>query len=584
MLAYLLLEGWPIAWHPFLRVSLAVSALVLAIVWWGWRATGRGVKTRPHRAPRWLDYATIGALALFVESLFLLFFAAVPEKAQAAAVDFGHFIHPERATGSSGGEGIGGESGNSELGEGESLVSGNWLWNEAGKRSLATRMKARPSNKPEVYLYPESVPEGRQLVLDRAYLRSFSLAKYEKSSWSPEAFKTVSHRAEDGVITFPAAERSGNEFSYEIYHQAHPAGRNFLIGMPGLRAAKLPYLREFLPQAYRLSPLPEGEKNYRYGLRSSVQNFDHLLTVENARTLELRPVQDADPVYLELPKEAAVRDTLLEAVASTRGNTVLTLHQIRKNLQERCAYSLEVTNPENRDPLENFLLHEQRGHCELFATAAALICRAAGIPSRVAYGWSGGYYFPSQNFFVFRGKEAHAWTEILLEGYGWVIFDATPSGEEEASTTLAKADETPPINPFQADQSSNPGEPMEVDTAAILRFLKWAAGLSLLAFLLFVFLRHGKRVENGEGDPFANLPESPGYLKRFRRACELRGFPMPVGRTLRQHLAELEAEGCQPEFSEDLLRYHYEMTYAKGEKRPAHEREILSRLKKWARA
>ena len=80
-----------------------------------------------------------------------------------------------------------------------------------------------------------------------------------------------------------------------------------------------------------------------------------------------------------------------------------------------------------------------------------------------------------------------------------------------------------------------------------------------------------------------SLPESPGYLRRFRRACEMRGVPMPVGRTLRQQLAHLQAEGCAPDFSEELLQYHYEMTYAKGEKRPAHERKMLARLKKWAR-
>ncbi len=583
VLAYLFLQGWPPAWHPVLRVCLAVSALVLALTWWGWCEPGKGVKTRPHRPPRWLDYATIGALALLAESLFLLFFATIPEKAEAAAVGFGEFLHPERVQNP---RGVAGADGSGENSAGNSLVSGNWLWNEAGRRPLQTRMKARPSNRPEVYLYPEDEITGRKLVTARTYLRSFSLAKYQDAAWSPKAFETRSLRAEKDLIDFPATERESPTYNYEVYHEQRPPGRNFLIGIPGLRSAKLSFLREFLPQSYRLPPLPEGEKFYRYTLSSAPKNFDHLLTVDNARTLDLRPVQDADPVYLDLPDEPAVRDAVLQAAANTRGNTVFTLHQIRKNLRARCTYSLDIRNPEGFDPLENFLLHEKRGHCELFATAAALICRASDIPARVAYGWSGGHYFPEQNFFVFRGKEAHAWTEILLEGYGWVIFDTTPTGTEEASPTVAPPGELPPENPFQSRSGAETpdGGTVVTDMASMARFLKWVAGISLLAFLLFIALRRRGDDEESDFPAAARLPDFPGYLKNFRRACQARGFPMPLGRTLRQQLTYLESEDCAPDFSDELLRYHYATTYASGKKQAARERKFRQSLKQWARA
>ena len=59
-------------------------------------------------------------------------------------------------------------------------------------------------------------------------------------------------------------------------------------------------------------------------------------------------------------------------------------------------------------------------------TATAMLTRAMGIPSRLAFGWSGGRYYEGPNFYVFRGREAHAWTEIYLQNHGWVIFDTTP--------------------------------------------------------------------------------------------------------------------------------------------------------------
>ena len=71
--------------------------------------------------------------------------------------------------------------------------------------------------------------------------------------------------------------------------------------------------------------------------------------------------------------------------------------------------------------MENFLFEEKRGHCEYFATAGALMARALGLPSRVAYGWAGGTWYDDAGLFVFRANEAHAWTEVWLENFGWVL-------------------------------------------------------------------------------------------------------------------------------------------------------------------
>ncbi|MFN7341808.1 MAG: transglutaminase-like domain-containing protein, partial [bacterium] len=102
------------------------------------------------------------------------------------------------------------------------------------------------------------------------------------------------------------------------------------------------------------------------------------------------------------------------------------LKKIEAHLKESYRYSLVTENRKNLDPIENFLFEEKRGHCEFFATACALMVRELGVEARVGYGWSGGKYYDINKMFVFRAREAHAWVEVKLDGYGWVLMEPTP--------------------------------------------------------------------------------------------------------------------------------------------------------------
>ncbi len=75
--------------------------------------------------------------------------------------------------------------------------------------------------------------------------------------------------------------------------------------------------------------------------------------------------------------------------------------------------------------LEDFLFKEKKGHCELFATASALLLREENIPTRIVVGYLGGEKHPWQNYLIVRASNAHAWVEAWVEG-NWVLIDATP--------------------------------------------------------------------------------------------------------------------------------------------------------------
>ena len=77
------------------------------------------------------------------------------------------------------------------------------------------------------------------------------------------------------------------------------------------------------------------------------------------------------------------------------------------------------------DSVDDFLFTTRRGFCEHFASAFTMLARAAGIPARVVTGYQGGEYNPINGYLLIRQSEAHAWSEVWLEGRGWVRVDPT---------------------------------------------------------------------------------------------------------------------------------------------------------------
>lgn len=78
-----------------------------------------------------------------------------------------------------------------------------------------------------------------------------------------------------------------------------------------------------------------------------------------------------------------------------------------------------------RDSVDDFLFGTRAGYCEHFASAFAVMMRQAGIPARVVTGYQGGAHNTIGDYWLIRNSDAHAWTEVWLEGQGWVRIDPT---------------------------------------------------------------------------------------------------------------------------------------------------------------
>lgn len=87
-------------------------------------------------------------------------------------------------------------------------------------------------------------------------------------------------------------------------------------------------------------------------------------------------------------------------------------------------YTLEPP-PLGSNPVDRFLFDTMRGFCEHYASAFAVLARAAGIPSRIVLGYQGGEFNLLGGHLTVRQSDAHAWNEVWLDGRGWVRIDPT---------------------------------------------------------------------------------------------------------------------------------------------------------------
>jgi protein-glutamine gamma-glutamyltransferase len=100
-----------------------------------------------------------------------------------------------------------------------------------------------------------------------------------------------------------------------------------------------------------------------------------------------------------------------------------------------------LTPPKLSDnSVDEFLFDTKRGFCGHYASAFAALMRAAGIPARVVTGYQGGTLNPYGDYWILRQSDAHAWTEVWIDGRGWTRIDPTAAiAPERVERGLADA-------------------------------------------------------------------------------------------------------------------------------------------------
>jgi len=135
--------------------------------------------------------------------------------------------------------------------------------------------------------------------------------------------------------------------------------------------------------------------------------------------------------YLKLPESVPERViSLARDITATEPTPYDRAAAIESFLRE-IPYTLDLAQPpQDQDITDYFLFSVKRGYCDYYATAMAVLSRAAGMPARLVTGYIGGYYVPSVGAYLVTADLAHAWTEVYFPGYGWIIFEPTGSRPE----------------------------------------------------------------------------------------------------------------------------------------------------------
>lgn len=136
---------------------------------------------------------------------------------------------------------------------------------------------------------------------------------------------------------------------------------------------------------------------------------------------------------------------------------------IRDYLKANGTYTLESAYPpEGTDAVSFFMNEGMNGYCVHFASAMTVMCRIAGLPARYAE----GYYvnIDESGETIVTGLDAHAWTEVYLNGYGWMTFDATPPDRDDNSDNNDTNGQTPPDDGETGHSDDETGDdPIEND-------------------------------------------------------------------------------------------------------------------------
>ena len=146
--------------------------------------------------------------------------------------------------------------------------------------------------------------------------------------------------------------------------------------------------------------------------------------------------------YTRLPSDfpTDVRDKALAitAGASTPYDRARALEQFFLDPAQGFHYSLDVDlgpDAQSQNAISQFL-QSRTGFCVQFASSFTAMARAAGLPARVAVGYTPGRYDTISNLYRVTSEDAHAWGEVWLAGVGWTRFEPTPDSDLPGGSRL----------------------------------------------------------------------------------------------------------------------------------------------------
>lgn len=166
--------------------------------------------------------------------------------------------------------------------------------------------------------------------------------------------------------------------------------------------------------------------------------------------------------YTRLPEDfPASVEQLAEDVAGDAPTDFEKAVALQAFFQDNFTYSTDIQPGNGSSDLVQFLSEgDRKGYCEQFAAAMAVMARSLDVPARVSVGLLDGKRVQgTRDQWVFGSRDMHAWPEIYLEGFGWVMFEPTPTQHTKRLPSYSRGigpDEAPSVAPSSSGPSAGP--------------------------------------------------------------------------------------------------------------------------------
>lgn len=294
------------------------------------------------------------------------------------------------------------------------------------------------------------------------YLRCFSYGDYTGTGWRR------AEEPENGIssLDFTALALADKEDSAR-----HSLDIRFASGVD---VAAVPYYS--VQSADSDVYVPAEGRNYSVSYYSSDGSWDSLSLPEEYAQDELSYRSYATTQYTALPEGTKAHVLQLIQQTGLRADSPDIIAEVASYVRSCASYDLDTQPYPTEDYAVYFLQNAETGYCVHYATAAAVIYRALGIPARV----TDGFLFRAQAGEVVDVLQAneHAWVEVYLDGLGWIPVEVTGSGgvtepaPQEAAVTEPPDEETPPplesTEPNDGEESAPPVQtPQPSDTIPV---------------------------------------------------------------------------------------------------------------------
>ncbi len=573
-LCYFLLEG-KLSHSSSLNGILALIATLLLIflLYITKQKQPSNPTLTPSRKPYSLDYLILTLIACIALGLLYTTFTQGPKTLQSLYYTFSFDSQPDQQP-----------TPERTSEHSNHRITGSEPWSETGNTISAGAIQ-KSKITPEVIIQLDSATDAQQLSTSPIYVSNYSNHQFDGHRWkSSNSGQTIIESNKNNLI--PLSYTHSNlfsKYSYKIQRTYHPNLANTMACLQGAQQVSgIHRVTQVSDGVYLLPPPEKGQFSYKYQALSAPVYFQQI--IQRGYPVE---IEQTKPIYLKQTAHTGLADTLKQYCETFRQypTTREKLIAIQKHLQSTNPYTLNTSTLSEHNPIQDFLQNNRPGYCTHFATAAALILRELNIPSRMTYGWAGGTYYPKNQAFVFHAHEAHAWCEVYLKHYGWVIYDTTPP-DATPSLNQATNNESPPPELTPQNLTHQDNSEQEQTTSYSSAPIAWVSllslfGISVIILIILSMARNKKNQTLLRSTPPTSRSHQ-NYLHHFYQTCGQIGHPTHTGRTLCQHIEQLKQANIEEPFFETLLNYHYQITYQCLPQQLDLERELSESIRAWS--